>query len=331
MTNTAALPVAIPPDHPQLVYSGFAGLTVTPDGASAVRPVPDSPYRVDSPGCAIRFRTKAATVEALFEYVPKTSLTGHSSYNSEGVVQMDGKAHGYFTRPSDDGGLVRIALASGDTAAHTWNMVPPYSDAVIFRGLRLPDGAALETIVSTPRPVYVAYGDSITHGYHASVSPTGYAWQLADAMGWDLLNMGFGSRTVVPADAAAVAALKPDVVTILLGVNDCLCKVPVATYAQRYTEALDTFRKERPSALIVAITLLAEPGKWAGTENIEDYRKALRDLVAKRHDRQVILVEGPDLIPSDLALFADGLHPNDTGFAVMAERLAKALSVKRIP
>jgi len=324
------LPVTIPPDHPALAYTGFAELRVTPDDAAWQRTVADTTpgYTQDAPGGVIRFRTAAAAGAALVEYLPKSAMAGRVHYHSTGVLLVDGRRAGTFTRPGDAGGVVRIPLpAAGQGAAHTCAIVLPYADAVRFRGLCLPAGATLLPLPpEPPKPRYVAYGDSITHGFLAADAPAGYAWQLAEQMHWQLVNLGFGSRAATPDDGRRVAALKPDVVTILLGVNDCLGKIPPATFAANYRQVLDAIRRERPAIPVVIITPLDVPGKWAGSEPLEQYRQALRDLARDRHDPQLFVVEGVPLIPPDLTLFQDGLHPNDRGFQVMAARLAAQLA-----
>lgn len=53
----------------------------------------------------------------------------------------------------------------------------------------------------------------------------------------------------------------------------------------------------------------------------------IRDVVAELTDDRLALVDGPDLIDHDVALFDKvAVHPNDAGFAQMAERLAKAFA-----
>ncbi|MCX6992003.1 MAG: SGNH/GDSL hydrolase family protein [Kiritimatiellaeota bacterium] len=326
MTNAESLPLAVAPDHSNLVYSGFIELLCTPEAAFGVRPVADTLFGKDTPGAVVRFRMVATEAEALIEYAPKASLTKRINYQGTGVVLKDGRRTATFDRLSDAGGVVRVRLAADDGEPHTWGLVLPYADPVVFRGLRLTAGGQLLVLPPVAeRSVYVAYGDSITHGFLAGDALSGYAWQLAETMGWQLVNLGFGNRTAVPDDARLVTAMNPDVVTVLLGANDCYGCVPVDAFAQNYGAILDTIHERRPTALIVVITPLSVPGLregWEKLENLEDYRKALRKLIATRNDNRLLLVEGPTLIPSEPGYFADGLHPNDKGFAVMADRLA---------
>mgnify|MGYP001323087239 CR=1 FL=1 len=61
------------------------------------------------------------------------------------------------------------------------------------------------------------------------------------------------------------------------------------------------------------------------TETHERYR-IIREVVAESGNARLKLVEGPRLIDHDAALFDPiAVHPNDAGFAQMAERLAEAM------
>lgn len=60
--------------------------------------------------------------------------------------------------------------------------------------------------------------------------------------------------------------------------------------------------------------------------DVERYRAVARELVASAHDAHPHLIEGPELIDHDGRFFDRVLvHPNDEGFAVMAERLGSRL------
>ena len=72
-------------------------------------------------------------------------------------------------------------------------MVPairPYGQAVEFAGLDLA-GAVLEQMAIRPAKKYVAYGDSMTHGFRASGIETTYPWQIGEALGYQTVNIGF--------------------------------------------------------------------------------------------------------------------------------------------
>ena len=234
-----------------------------------------------------------------------------------------------FTRTDDAGGRQQVRIAPEGEAAGTskagfrdFEIVLPIADRVSFHGLRVPQSAEFHRVHRKRSPIYVAYGDSITQGFWASDPTRSFAYRLAKAKGWQLVNMGFGGRCVSASDVFAVARLKPDVVTVLIGVNDCLDCTSLDDFAEEYSLLLYNIRFFRHGVPITVITPLSVPGKWEGTAELERYREVVRRAVQVTKDEAIHLVEGPALIPSDDQYFHDGLHPNDAGFELMAERLA---------
>ena len=48
-------------------------------------------------------------------------------------------------------------------------------------------------------------------------------------------------------------------------------------------------------------------------------------LIEEAQKAGICHIDGLSLMPPDLALYHDGLHPNDLGFSIYAEHLCKAL------
>lgn len=316
----------ITPDNKLVVYSGYAHLNVTNSCASCDRLIQDSPFHVDNPSTSIKFRTDAKSVAVVLEYCAKTDLSAaHHVYNSRGLCLVDGERRVTFTRLGDAGGRQTIDLNSPVPGKHTYEFLLPVADKVDFCGIELNEGARLSPIKEKPRLRYIPYGDSITQGFWASDPSKTYSYVLAQSKGWQLVNMGFGSRTAVAGDGEVVARLNPDIVTILIGVNDCLGNVPLSAYRENVCGLIANLRKTKASLPIYVITPLNVPGKWKRTENLDQYREVLRTLVKESWDANLHLIEGPDLIPNDGQYFQDGLHPNDAGFGLMAQKLNEKL------
>ena len=91
----------------------------------------------------------------------------------------------------------------------------------------------------------------------------------------------------------------------------------------------DAIRAAQPTVPIYYLTSLWVAPSWnpkAQVADLETYRRVAREIVAARHDPNLHLVEGPELIDHEIALFdATPVHPNDQGFAQMAERLASQM------
>ena len=94
-------------------------------------------------------------------------------------------------------------------------------------------------------------------------------------------------------------------------------------------------RAARPLATIVVLTPLWVPPVWAPASArypLEDYRAVARAVVGEKSatgDTRMRVIEGPALIDHDAAGFDEvAVHPNDAGFAQMADRLRAALAIR---
>lgn len=316
----------IPPDDPHISCENCIQLTKTAEAAAFGRPVTDSPYHVDSPGTCIRFRTDARSVRAHVEFADKATLATHNACSSPGACRIDGVEAGDYTRPGDAGGQIAVSLeAPGGSGDHEYEIFLPYADTVRFLGVEIDAGASLLPVVERTGPRYAPYGDSITQGFWASGPLRTYAHQVAETHGWRLLNMGFAGRWATAADGIEVARLRPDLASILIGVNDCLGGVALEDYRANVAGIIANIRASCPDIPIHAITPLNVPGRWPGAERLEAYREQVRMIAATSGDVHLHVIEGPALIPSDGAYFSDGLHPNDAGFALMATNLAQLM------
>ena len=74
---------------------------------------------------------------------------------------------------------------------------------------------------------------------------------------------------------------------------------------------------------VLAATPLPVTGRKWKADHVEDYRQAIREAVAGAGPG-FHLLEGPDLLPAEPELLADGLHPNDAGFEVLARNMESA-------
>jgi lysophospholipase L1-like esterase len=318
----------VAPDNDRIRYRGCASALISGDAASFERPLKEWPYHTDSPNVVIIFRSNAQSVTAWIEYVPKSALPGHDSYNSPGLCWIDGKEVKSFTRPGDAGGRQAVELTPAADGNHDYEIFLPIADKVIFRGLTAGGPSALLPLPpAVPAKRYVAYGDSITQGWAATNATHSYAFLLARARGLDLVNLGFGSRRATDSDGRMIADQRPDVVTVLIGVNDWWHKVPLETFRAQYAGMVAAIRRASPDIPVYLITPLPVVlASWGPIADLEKYRQEIREVVKKSYDAKLFLVEGPDLIPAEEANFQDGLHPNNQGFQIMAARLAERIS-----
>ena len=335
---SAADPTFIAASDPGFTVSGAAISELVTEGDAVARrlhrplDMPGKGYGWDNPGAEIAFRTAARSVSVRLRYSAAHIST--SARNGIGLVVVD-DAWRSATTFNDGNRAVQRAVTTIDVplkvpaaaGEHRYRIVLPYGDSVDFLGASVESGASIAADDQPKRPRWVAYGDSVTQGFEASHIGTSYGWQVAQLRGWELLNLGLGGRVCVPGDASAIAGLAPDLVTIAIGVNDWQGGIPPATYGAHLATLLDQLNALRPATRIAVLSPLWVGDDWkpAGAKQpLADYRSAAEATVAARPWAQ--FVDGASLIAHERALFnRTAVHPNDQGFAQMAEHLAATL------
>lgn len=325
---------AIPADHPAIRFSDFVEKENLPAGAvrfQRILEVPGRGYRWDNPGARVRFRTDARSVTVNLRY--SDQHVSQSARAPIGLVLVDGRGDPRWTFRSKATETVRpvetlsleLPVPAG-AGFHDYAIVMPYGDSVEFCGLTVSTGAAFESPAPRPSARYVAYGDSITHGFTASHVGFTYTYRLAEMRDWELINLGLGGRSARPAEGDVVGRLGGDIVTIMIGVNDWQGGVEPEAYRTAMRGLIAGVRAHQPEVPLYVITPLWVSPQWKPSKARFDlalYRQALRDLVAELKDPALHLIEGTDLIDADERFFDRVLvHPNDAGFAQMSARLA---------
>lgn len=330
--------VAITPADPQIGFAGYVNRElVTPtEGTGAVMrfdrtlDMAGKGYRWDNPGTTISFRTDATEIEAILNYNDLHLST--SARNPRGVYSVDGvfkREWSFKTRQQEvtrKPETVVVPLSNGGVEGfHQYELFLPYGDSVDFAGLRVNPGAKFEAVRAPAKPRYVAYGDSITHGFTSSEVSKTYPFLIGQKKGWSVINLGLGGRASTPDDGTLIASLKPDVVTVLMGTNDWQAGVPLEKYRANMDAFLTKLRAGSPDVPVYLLTFLWVNPTWnppSKVADLESYRQVVREVAAARQDANLHVIEGPALIDEKPALFDPvPVHPNDAGFAMMAGRL----------
>ena len=232
--------------------------------------------------------------------------------------------------------------------------------ALLASGLFIPcQTCVAETDVAKPSAEMPAFvdgnrilfqGDSITDGNRGrSADPNhilghGYQFIIAAKYGGHLperhltfLNRGVSGNTV--ADLAKrwdkdTLALKPDILSILIGVNDLNRNVPIDQYEQGYDQLLKDTIKALPNVRLVICEPFGLPvgGKKA---NWGEYRSNLakyQAIAAKLADRyhvpfvrfQKVFDDACQRAPADYWIW-DGVHPTYNGHQLMADEWERTM------
>lgn len=328
----------VAPDDAKIAYSDYMHMEFIPSSGDPsaklarfdrLLDIPAKGYRWDNPGARIRFRTNATSVKALLYFNELHIST--SARNSNGLYLIDGASKPEWTfhtkavqTKREPESVVVTMTAGGAIGFHDYELILPYGDSVDFRGVEVNPEARFDAPSARTATRYLAYGDSITHGFSASAVDKSYAFLVAQKNGWQLVNLGLGGRASNVSDARVVTALKADVISVLMGANDWQGGGPLERYRSNMMGFFDAIRAAQPDVPIYFLTSLWVAPSWnpkGQVADLESYRQVAREIVAARKDPNLHLVEGSELIDHDIALFdATPVHPNDKGFAQMADR-----------
>jgi lysophospholipase L1-like esterase len=213
--------------------------------------------------------------------------------------------------------------------------MPPYGK-VRLDALGLTPGASLAAPASRPSRFITFHGDSITHGAISTRAGLVYPARVARALGADFINLGFGgSARGEPGMARIVAALPTDAIVLYYGINTYGTGHPgPAEFGGIYAEFLETIRASQPETPIVIITptwyVPERDHRNASGASVEEYREVIRRVVSARvaaGDANLVVLEGCSVVgPGDETRMADLVHPNDEGFAAIADGLTRLIA-----
>ncbi|MFG2943464.1 SGNH/GDSL hydrolase family protein [Streptomyces sp. NPDC048282] len=271
-------------------------------------------------GVHLAFTGPVSTVELTVEVRERTAVPAPTAPEAF-VVRVPGCPADEVPLPAG-GGAVRIRLPEHDPDGPVRVYFPESPEVKV---VTLAGDHRLEPV--EPGPLWVVYGDSITQGW--SVSAPGLAWPslVADALGLDLVNLGFAgaARGELPT-ADAVAASGADAVALAWGTNaHTALPTSAAQIAETTRLHLTAVRQGLPEVPLLVVSPIVRPAaedvpnRFGAT--LADLRTAMETAVRRfaeeSWDHRVALVPGRDLVAA--GHLVDGVHPGDEGHRVLAE------------
>ena len=192
---------------------------------------------------------------------------------------------------------------------------------------------------------YVALGDSYTIGTAAgrdderwpnrlvaSLGQTSPTLELVANLGVD----GFTSSDLIEHELPALAALRPDFVSVLIGVNDVVQGVPPEVVRANSGRILDKLLDSLPAARILTVatpdyTVTPQGAAYGDPATrsaaIRATNAALHDLAGERGIAFVDIFDLSLRAADDRSLVADdGLHPSGEQYALWVERIAPVVA-----
>jgi len=216
---------------------------------------------------------------------------------------------------------------------------------------------ALEPVAAfTPGARVLFQGDSITDGNRGrSADPNhilghGYVFITAARHGaafpetkLEFMNRGVSGNTVLDLEKRwqkETLDLKPDVLSILIGVNDSGRKVPLDQYEQVYDKLLSDARAANPQVKLVLCEPFLlnhqakEPAK--GSPNVDVVKR--QEIVAKLAQKhgaalvhfQKVLDDACQRAPASHWIW-DGIHPTYSGHQILADEWERVVREKWKP
>lgn len=209
-------------------------------------------------------------------------------------------------------------------------IMPSWSNP-LFRGVTQ---GSLRTFEMPETSVYVALGDSISHGSgQASKTYETYPWQVASTLNAELFNLAVGGGKVSNMIAEQLEDWNNiDILTSLVGFNDWYYNGKTTeTYIADYRGMLATVRRSHPTTPIFVMNCLYTTASVSPKTGIrfDAFRVGLRDMVAGMQSEGDVNVY---LVPSDTWMnssdLADTVHLSPSGAAKLASRLSDFISAQ---
>lgn len=164
----------------------------------------------------------------------------------------------------------------------------------------------------------VAFGDSLVAGVGAT-SGNDFVSRTALTIGMPIINMGRAGDTTRTGLSRldAVLAQDPGVVIVLLGGNDYLQRIPLEETEQNLSEIIT--RVQEQGAVVVLL------GVRGGV--LRDNFSSMYERVSERHNTLYVSDVLDGLIGNGQYM-DDAIHPNDAGYARIADRLSEVFQTQ---
>ncbi len=283
---------------------------------------------LDTAGGRVRFATDSLYIAIKAEmpsmcrmpHMPLTGSAGFDLYITDPVSGSERYVKTFVPPVEAEEGFESIIYLQ--TRKMHWITIhfPLYSPVNnLYIGLQK-DAALKEGLAYRPMDPVVYYGSSITQGGCASRPGNAYQALIAQRMNLDYINLGFsgsgrGEDTIVN----YMAGLQMSAF-----VSDYDHNAPTAEHLQAtHCKLYQTIRAAHPD---VPYVMLSRPDYMCSSEESINRREVILEtyrFARTQGDRNVYWIDGESLFRSPYAnlTMVDGLHPNDVGFALMADAI----------
>jgi len=273
-------------------------------------------------GVRVLFRTASPTVKVHFQFREKDENRG-----SNFGVYIDNQWVKSFDFPKEQKKITLELANPTQGKTITYDIALPSWSNPILSGIDLEPGQSLIKLEEPPKKVYIALGDSITHGTgQASASFKTYPYQLAEKLNYELYNLAIGGSQITPQISAQIKDWRQvDLITLLIGYNDWMSGKTAEDYKKQIDEQIQMIRSNHPLVKFFCIRPLYTKSAKSKKSDIplEKFREAITDVVTKRQqagDTNLFVINA-DEFTSEKYLGGDPVHLGTIGAKLLAEDL----------
>jgi lysophospholipase L1-like esterase len=281
-------------------------------------------------GISIQFKTKSSFIHLTFSPQP--------GRNEGGLFQVlkDGKEFKTiaFKAPGKNNVEIRLDSLSLENASVYEIILPTYTDLALT-GLEIAGNSKLIAYQPAKRKVYLAFGDSITHGRgQRGASYLTYPFLLSQKLNMNFYNLAVGgSKVSIPIAEMAKDLPQADVITLLIGYNDMNgAGHSLERFEKDYRSFLSILRKNQPKAKIFCITLTYTKRKENPKTHLtpDDFRQVIEKVVAgfQASDKKLYLIKGDEITSAENLQpgeKTDAVHLTVKGAKLFADALYKEM------
>ncbi len=213
-------------------------------------------------------------------------------------------------------GVVRDSGTSRTRTASTWwTLVTTVGVALLGSVWFFSPSAPLASRPTAGTQV-IAFGDSLVEGVGATPGHD-FVSLLSERIGVPIINAGRQGDTSASGLArldGAVLSRSPRVVIVLLGGNDVLRRVPIETTLTNMRTIVGRIREHGAAVVLVGVKVDLFRDSYGAA-----YKRLARDMSA---------AAVPNILGGILGRAgrtSDGIHPNDQGYEIIADRLEPLL------
>lgn len=218
-------------------------------------------------------------------------------------------------------GSIAFTLPEG---FHRVTLYMPNLTCLSIKNAELEGATVLRAVKPTKKIFFV--GDSITQGYDAVYPSLSYVNCLSRHFDAEILNQAIGGE-VFDADLVDTEmAFEPDLIVIAYGTNDWCLAPSREDILEKEAALIDKMKLLARAVHIVCISPIHRGDTALIQSRAGDFGETCRAILATAKRKRIAAVDGTNLHPYLPEFYSDKvLHPNDLGFLIYAENLAKEL------